>query len=73
MHTTSLSITGMSCGSCRNHVNAALRAVKGVTEVQVDLTAGTARIRHEDGILPAEFVRAVEEASYDTRISEPMP
>ncbi len=73
MHTTTLSITGMTCGSCRHHVDAALRAVTGVTQVQIDLAAGTARITHQDDIMPADFVLAVEEAGYDAHLLGPTP
>jgi Cu+-exporting ATPase len=73
MHTTTLTITGMSCGSCRNHVDAALRAVAGVTQVQVDLAAGTARISHEGNILPGDLILAVEDAGYDAHLPGPTP
>lgn len=73
MHTTSLSITGMSCGSCRNHVDAALRAVAGVTQVQVDLAAGTARITHMGDTMPGDIILAVENAGYDAQLLEPTP
>ena len=73
MHTTTLSITGMSCGSCRNHVDAALRAVAGVTQVHVDLAAGSARISHEDGVIPADLILAVEDAGYDAHLPGPTP
>lgn len=68
MHTTTLSITGMSCGSCRNHVDAVLRAVAGVTQVQVDLSAGTARTTHEDDLSPAALILAVEDAGYEAQL-----
>ncbi|MBN8523872.1 MAG: heavy-metal-associated domain-containing protein [Planctomycetes bacterium] len=73
MHTTTLTITGMSCGSCRNHVDAALRAVAGVTQVHVDLAAGSVRISHEDGVMPADLILAVEDAGYDAHLPGPTP
>jgi Cu+-exporting ATPase len=73
MHTTSLSITGMTCGSCRNHVDAALRAVAGVTLVQIDLAAGTACITHEGDLKPADLVLAVEDAGYEAHLPGPTP
>lgn len=73
MHTTTLTITGMSCGSCRNHVHAALRAVTGVTQVHIDLGAGSARISHEDGVMPADLILAVEDAGYDAHLPGPTP
>lgn len=68
MHTTTLTITGMSCGSCRNHVEAALRAVTGVTQAQVDLAAGTAHIIHDGDVMPADLILAVEDAGYDAHL-----
>lgn len=73
MHTTTLSITGMSCGSCRNHVDAALRAVAGVNQVHVDLGAGSARISHEDSVMPADLILAVEDAGYDAHLPGSTP
>lgn len=73
MPTTTLSITGMSCGNCRHHVDAALRAVPGVTHVQVDLAAGTARITHEGDVMPADLILTVEDAGYDAHLSGPTP
>ncbi len=73
MHTTTLSITGMSCGSCRNHVDSALHAVAGVSQVQIDLAVGTARITHESDTTPADLILAVEGAGYDAHLPGPTP
>jgi copper chaperone CopZ len=37
VHTTTLSIAGMSCGACVRHMTTALNAVTGVVHVDVDL------------------------------------
>lgn len=73
MPTTSLTITGMSCGSCRHHVDAALRTVPGVTQVQIDLAAGTARIDHDGGMMPDRLIQAVESAGYGVQVTGPTP
>lgn len=73
MPTTSLTITGMSCGSCRHHVDTALRTVPGVTQVQVDLAAGMARIDHDGGMTPDRLIRAVVDAGYDAQVAGPTP
>lgn len=44
---TTLDIEGMTCASCVRHVSSALRAVGGVTDVQVNLREGRALIRHD--------------------------
>ena len=37
-------VIGMTCGGCVRHVEKALRATPGITEVVVDLTGGTATV-----------------------------
>jgi copper chaperone CopZ len=37
---TTLKVEGMSCPSCVNHIEGALREVKGVREVNVQLEQG---------------------------------
>jgi len=62
---TSLRITGMSCNNCVHHVDQALRAVRGVSAVEVDLTAGSAKVTHEDQVALAALLTAVESAGYE--------
>ena len=38
-------VEGMTCGGCARHVEKALRAVAGVTEVSMDVAAGTATVQ----------------------------
>ncbi len=42
--TTKLTITGMSCSHCQHAVEQVLKAVPGVTDVKVNLDAGTAQV-----------------------------
>jgi copper chaperone len=59
---TNLSIPDMSCGHCKAAVTAALTAVPGVGEVEVDLDRRTARI---NGSAPlADLLSALERAGY---------
>jgi len=44
MTTEHYRVTGMTCGGCAKHVEKALRAVPGVTEVTVDLANGAASV-----------------------------
>lgn len=63
--TTTLQITGMTCNGCVQHVGAALRAVPGVTAVEVELTAGRARVIHDPERSPVSgLVAAVVAAGY---------
>ncbi|MCC3271831.1 heavy-metal-associated domain-containing protein [Arthrobacter zhangbolii] len=67
METTTLNISGMTCGHCVASVTEELKAISGVDDVQVDLNAGgvsTATVTSERAIAPAEFGEAVAEAGY---------
>ena len=59
-----LKITGMMCQHCKAHVEQALRAVPGVTEVTVDLEGGSAKVAGGDA---AALVAAVKAAGYDAQ------
>ena len=55
-------IQGMHCSHCATNVERAIRSLDGVTDVDVDLSAGTARVR---GKADPEAVRqAVEDIGY---------
>jgi len=60
-----LAIEGMTCGGCAGAVERALRAVPGVTQVQVDLAHGRARVA--GGVSSAHLVAAVEAAGFSAR------
>lgn len=62
---TTLRITGMTCNGCVRHVDKALRAVPGVTAVEVSLPEGTAKVVHEESAQIAALVAAVESAGYE--------
>ena len=65
MTTTTISITGMTCGHCVAAVTEELSALPSVTDVAVDLESGSATIT-SDADLDAGAVRAaVEEAGYE--------
>lgn len=61
---TTLRITGMTCNGCVKHVTSALREVPGVTAVEVDLAAGSAKVVHEPASDAKAFAAAVEAAGY---------
>ena len=56
-----LKVTGMMCPHCQSHVEKALKAVPGVTEVSVDLSGGKATVTGGD---TAALIAAVTEAGY---------
>ena len=60
-----LGITGMTCGSCKRHVESALTGVPGVRDASVDLARGTATVRYDpDAASPAALAEAVRQAGY---------
>ncbi|HEX5660081.1 MAG TPA: heavy metal-associated domain-containing protein [Polyangiales bacterium] len=60
---TILNVRGMTCGQCVKHVTDALRAVPGVTQVEVTLREGRAQIEHDATI--TSLIAAVKAEGYD--------
>jgi len=59
-----LSIEGMTCGHCVQHVTKALTGVPGVTKAQVDLDSRSAVVEGS-GVEDAALKDAVKDAGYD--------
>ena len=67
---TTLGITGMTCNGCVKHVEGALRALPGVTAVEVSLAANRAKIVHDPQQSPTDrLVAAVAEAGYEAAVT----
>ena len=65
METVDLKVEGMDCQGCVKSVTRMLYGVAGVTEVEVSLEQGRARITYDAAKAgPAEFRRAIERAGY---------
>ena len=67
MATTTLHVTGMTCGHCASAVTQELRALDGVTSVEVELRPGAASavtVAADRPLEPAELAAAVDEAGY---------
>ncbi|BCW21076.1 cation transporter [Pseudarthrobacter enclensis] len=65
--TTTVSVSGMTCGHCVSAVSEELEALAGVEAVDVDLNAGgisTVTITSTGQLSPAEIGEAVAEAGY---------
>ncbi|HET7660203.1 MAG TPA: heavy-metal-associated domain-containing protein [Oryzihumus sp.] len=65
--TTTITVTGMTCGHCAQAVTEELSAVAGVTDVAVDLRAGAdspVTITSDATLDPAAVRAAVAEAGY---------
>ena len=61
--TRRIQIEGMACAHCSGRVDKALRAVSGVTDVQVDLAAKCATVEAE-GVSDETLSRAVTDSGY---------
>lgn len=59
-----VTIEGMRCGHCTANVEKALRAVPGVSEVVVELAAGTATVEAADGVTDEALARAVDDLGF---------
>lgn len=71
MATVRLSISGMTCEHCCQHVTEALESVPGVTGASVDLEGGAATVALAGGELPMDALRrAVQDAGYDADVLE---
>jgi copper chaperone len=57
-------VTGMTCQHCVMAVTKALSALDGVTNVRVDLDAGTATYDEAKPVDPEAIRKAIEEAGY---------
>lgn len=65
MATETYKVAGMTCAHCVNAVSGELRQLPGVTDVKVDLAAGTVSVT-SDRTLDRGAVRdAVDEAGYE--------
>jgi len=65
MQTELLKIMGMTCGGCTSSVTNALKAVSGVKDVQVSLSAGEATVQYDEQLTsPDQLKTAVKSAGY---------
>ena len=63
--TVGFQVEGMTCAACVRAVERALSALEGVTEANVNLATGQARVRFAAGALTrSDLARAVERAGY---------
>lgn len=65
MQTELLKVTGMTCGSCTSKVTNALKAVSGVSDVNVSLSAGQATVQFDEQKTSSDQLKsAVKDAGY---------
>jgi copper chaperone len=69
VHTTRLSIVGMSCGACVRHVTTALNRVTGVVHVHIDLPKNEAVVDHlSDRVNETGLIVAISDAGYHASV-----
>ena len=65
MQTEIVKVTGMTCGGCISTVTQALKAVSGVSDVDVSLSAGEATVEFDERqTSPEKLKSAVKGAGY---------
>ena len=65
MQTEIVKVTGMTCGGCISTVTHALKAVSGVNDVDVSLSAGEATVQFDERLTsPEKLKSAVKGAGY---------
>jgi copper chaperone len=62
---TSYTVTGMTCSHCVNSVDAEIRQLPGVTDVQVDLASGGVTVTSDAPLDETAVAAAVDEAGYE--------
>ena len=62
---TTLNVKGMMCEHCKAHVTKALSGIDGVNSVEVNLDAGTAKVKASKEISNDVFKKTIEDAGYE--------
>ena len=74
MQTEQIKVSGMTCGGCSNNVTRALKALPGVGDVNVSLTAGEATVQYDERkTSPDQLKAAVKGAGYGVGIAAQKP
>ena len=65
MQSELLKVTGMTCGGCISNVTKALKAITGVGDVKVSLSAGEATVQYDERLTSSDQLKsAVKGAGY---------
>jgi P-type Cu+ transporter len=64
---TTLKVTGMHCAGCSSSVEKALKDIKGISAVKVDLKGGKATVDYDSELVnEKEMAAAVKKAGFGT-------
>jgi copper chaperone CopZ len=66
MQTTTLKVSGMSCGSCAAHIEKALKALPGVESVAVEISEQRVTVQHR-GVAEVKLAEAVTAEGYEVQ------
>ncbi|MEO6080850.1 MAG: heavy-metal-associated domain-containing protein [Steroidobacteraceae bacterium] len=67
MQSEQLNVTGMTCGGCTAKVTKALKAIRGVKDVQVSLAKAAATVQFDEQLTStAQMKSAIQQAGYGT-------
>lgn len=66
-----LDVVGMTCASCVNRVEKALRKVDGVLDASVNLATESARVRIAGNVQPDRLIKAIDAAGYQASLHRP--
>ncbi len=70
MQTELLNVIGMTCGGCTSNVTRALKAIPGVADVKVSLSAGSAAVQYDELLTsPDQLKSAVKGAGYGVAVA----
>lgn len=61
-------VSGMSCAACVSHVESAVREVKGVKSVEVNLLTSSMKVEFENEDKTLEVIEAVSKAGYEAKV-----
>lgn len=68
MTEVTIKVSGMSCGGCVRNVTGVLKALPGVTDAEVHLDEGAAKVAYDPGVVTVEQLRqAVIDAGFDSQ------
>ena len=61
----SYKVVGMTCGHCVSTVSAAISALEGVENVDVDLSKGLVTVRAKHAVSEKTLTEAIDDAGYE--------
>ena len=66
IQSVTFNVAGMTCGSCVRHINAAVRELRGVIDVEVKLKEGKVMVDYEPSLAePSQLSVAIQGAGYE--------